>query len=99
MGLTYMFVHCAMYSCDVDFILSLFYNNISSDVPLKFSGCSIGDLRNFIYDSYPDCLLNVPTSSQILSPAVCGNKLIESEEQCDCGEPQVTRQIISVYLH
>ncbi|CAI9564362.1 unnamed protein product [Staurois parvus] len=64
----------------------IMYPSVSSDVPLKFSDCSIGDLRNFIYDSYPDCLLNVPISSQILSPAVCSNKFTESGEQCDCGE-------------
>ncbi|XP_077327697.1 zinc metalloproteinase-disintegrin-like batroxstatin-2 [Lithobates pipiens] len=75
-------------SCTCGANTCIMFPSVSSDVPLKFSGCSIVDLRNFIYDSYPDCLLNMPTSSQILSPAVCGNKFIESEEQCDCGEPQ-----------
>ncbi|XP_073479701.1 zinc metalloproteinase-disintegrin-like crotastatin [Aquarana catesbeiana] len=76
-------------SCTCGANTCIMFPSVSSNVPLKFSGCSIVDLRNFIYDSYPDCLLNAPTSSQILSPAVCGNKFIESEEQCDCGEPQV----------
>ncbi|KAM5171856.1 zinc metalloproteinase-disintegrin-like VLAIP-B [Mantella aurantiaca] len=66
----------------------IMFPSVSSDFPLKFSGCSTRDLRNFIYNSYPNCLLNVPAISEILSPAICGNKFVENGEECDCGEPQ-----------
>ncbi|XP_075202359.1 zinc metalloproteinase-disintegrin-like MTP4 isoform X3 [Anomaloglossus baeobatrachus] len=56
--------------------------------PSAFSSCSTTDLRTFIYNYFPDCLLNIPHTSQLLTPPVCGNKFIESGEQCDCGEPQ-----------
>ncbi|XP_069799866.1 zinc metalloproteinase-disintegrin-like 4a [Dendropsophus ebraccatus] len=61
---------------------------IGSEAPLKFSSCSINDMKTFIYDNYPVCMLNVPQISQLLAPPVCGNKFTESGEQCDCGEPQ-----------
>ncbi|XP_056427261.1 zinc metalloproteinase-disintegrin-like crotastatin isoform X2 [Hyla sarda] len=61
---------------------------LSSQIPLVFSSCSISDMKSFIYNNYPDCLLNVPQASQLLAPPICGNKFIESGEQCDCGEPQ-----------
>ncbi|XP_075714816.1 zinc metalloproteinase-disintegrin-like 4a isoform X2 [Rhinoderma darwinii] len=56
--------------------------------PLMFSSCSVGDLKRFIYNNFPDCMLNVPQASQLLSPPLCGNKFVESGEECDCGEPQ-----------
>ncbi|XP_069622755.1 disintegrin and metalloproteinase domain-containing protein 28-like isoform X1 [Ranitomeya imitator] len=56
--------------------------------PIAFTSCSIEDMRNFIYSYFPDCLLNIPQTSQVLTPPVCGNKFIENGEQCDCGEPQ-----------
>ncbi|XP_069622757.1 disintegrin and metalloproteinase domain-containing protein 28-like isoform X3 [Ranitomeya imitator] len=57
--------------------------------PIAFTSCSIEDMRNFIYSYFPDCLLNIPQTSQVLTPPVCGNKFIENGEQCDCGEPQI----------
>ncbi|KAM3924698.1 zinc metalloproteinase-disintegrin-like 4a [Leptodactylus fuscus] len=61
---------------------------LSFEAPLVFSGCSINDMRTFFYNNFPDCLLNVPQASQLMTPPVCGNKFIESGEQCDCGQPQ-----------
>ncbi|XP_069618539.1 zinc metalloproteinase-disintegrin-like berythractivase [Ranitomeya imitator] len=61
---------------------------LSYPPPLAFSSCSTSDMRSFIYTYFPDCLLNIPQTSQVLTPPVCGNKFIENGEQCDCGEPQ-----------
>ncbi|KAG9469133.1 hypothetical protein GDO78_021167, partial [Eleutherodactylus coqui] len=61
---------------------------LSNVLPLMFSSCSIKDFKSFIYTNFPTCLLNAPKASELLNPPVCGNKFIEGEEQCDCGEPQ-----------
>ncbi|XP_073445042.1 zinc metalloproteinase-disintegrin-like 4a [Dendrobates tinctorius] len=53
-----------------------------------FSSCSIADLRSFIYTYLPGCMSNMPQTSQLLTPPVCGNKFTESGEQCDCGDPK-----------
>ncbi|XP_066445528.1 zinc metalloproteinase-disintegrin-like MTP4 [Eleutherodactylus coqui] len=61
---------------------------LSNVLPRKFSTCSIKDFKIFIYTNYLTCLINAPQTSELLNPPVCGNKFIEGEEQCDCGEPQ-----------
>ncbi|XP_068128431.1 zinc metalloproteinase-disintegrin-like VAP1 isoform X2 [Hyperolius riggenbachi] len=75
-------------SCSCGDISCIMFPSASFPFALKFTDCSKNDLKNFIYNRYPDCLLSIPASSQILSPAVCGNRFTESGEQCDCGEPQ-----------
>ena len=34
-------------------------------------------------------LADVADSSSLLGPAVCGNQILESTEECDCGTPDV----------
>ncbi|KAG8141321.1 hypothetical protein E2320_006954 [Naja naja] len=35
----------------------------------------------------PQCILNKPLSTDIVSPAICGNYFVEEGEECDCGSP------------
>ncbi|XP_073510846.1 zinc metalloproteinase-disintegrin-like 4a [Phyllobates terribilis] len=70
---------------DVECVMSA---GFSSSEYYTFSSCSIANLKNFIYTYLPNCMSNMPQTSQILTPPVCGNKFTESGEQCDCGEPQ-----------
>ncbi|XP_077118961.1 disintegrin and metalloproteinase domain-containing protein 28-like isoform X2 [Ranitomeya variabilis] len=63
-------------------------SGFSSSESYDFSSCSIADLRSFIYTYLPGCMSNMPQTSQLLTPPVCGNKFTESGEQCDCGDPK-----------
>ncbi|XP_018421287.1 PREDICTED: zinc metalloproteinase-disintegrin-like batroxstatin-2 [Nanorana parkeri] len=66
---------------------------ISNDIPLLFSCCSISDMSRFIYDKYPDCMLDIPVLTEILTPPICGNRFTEIGEECDCGEPEICTDV------
>ncbi|XP_065200094.1 disintegrin and metalloproteinase domain-containing protein 11 isoform X3 [Planococcus citri] len=52
--------------------------------PYKFSECSLDDYIAGFRDSRSMCLLNKP--NEVTSPHQhCGNKIIEENEDCDCG--------------
>lgn len=51
--------------------------------PQTFSSCSLNQLNATIQQGNAVCLLNKPT--QVVTPPVCGNSLLEKGEQCDCG--------------
>ncbi|XP_029459931.1 disintegrin and metalloproteinase domain-containing protein 9-like, partial [Rhinatrema bivittatum] len=48
-----------------------------------FSDCSINTYTQQITDERADCLLNIPSPDIALN--LCGNKLLDGEEECDCG--------------
>ncbi|KAM4036231.1 zinc metalloproteinase-disintegrin-like VAP1 [Anomaloglossus baeobatrachus] len=62
--------------------------SLSSNTPFLFSSCSLTTFQEFIYDKMPQCIRDVPSKQNILSPAVCGNKFTEVGEDCDCGTVQ-----------
>uniref|UniRef100_A0A182P8W8 Disintegrin and metalloproteinase domain-containing protein 12 n=1 Tax=Anopheles epiroticus TaxID=199890 RepID=A0A182P8W8_9DIPT len=55
----------------------------STDVPSRWSECSVEDLRESVKRGLGACLRNKP--ARLLVRAVCGNGLLEPGEQCDCG--------------
>ncbi|KAM5171857.1 zinc metalloproteinase-disintegrin-like 4a [Mantella aurantiaca] len=57
----------------------------SHDTPYTFSPCSHQSFQNFIERGRPLCLKNKPQKDDIQNEPVCGNKFIESGEDCDCG--------------
>ncbi|KAM3830892.1 zinc metalloproteinase-disintegrin-like daborhagin-K [Vipera latastei] len=60
-----------------------------SDQPSKdFSNCSQTQYRRFLTQRNPECILNQPLRTDIVSPPVCGNELLEKGEECDCGSPE-----------
>ncbi|XP_018616780.1 disintegrin and metalloproteinase domain-containing protein 9 isoform X2 [Scleropages formosus] len=51
-----------------------------------FSQCSGNDFESLILQGGGICLNNMPTN--VISLPSCGNGIVESGEQCDCGTPQ-----------
>uniref|UniRef100_A0A8C3XHY7 ADAM metallopeptidase domain 32 n=1 Tax=Cyanoderma ruficeps TaxID=181631 RepID=A0A8C3XHY7_9PASS len=52
-----------------------------------FSNCSIRDFETFLKQGRGACLFGSPRLSR-RSRAVCGNRVVEPGEQCDCGTAQ-----------
>uniref|UniRef100_A0A8C4YQY5 ADAM metallopeptidase domain 18 n=1 Tax=Gopherus evgoodei TaxID=1825980 RepID=A0A8C4YQY5_9SAUR len=50
-----------------------------------FSNCSIEDFQSFIANGEGECLLNKPYLNASYRAPVCGNKIVEEGEDCDCG--------------
>ena len=52
--------------------------------PEKFSQCSIDQMNSSLVKGSEICLRNIPkVLDQYLS--VCGNGILENNEECDCG--------------
>lgn len=54
----------------------------------KFSDCSDNAFERLIQGGGGACLRNIPAQDSIISVPRCGNGILESGEECDCGTPQ-----------
>nr|QBF53418.1 metalloproteinase of class P-III MPIII-5 [Vipera ammodytes ammodytes] len=61
---------------------------LSCEASIRFSNCSQEEHRKYLINKMPQCILNKPLKTDIVSPAVCGNYLVELGEDCDCGSPR-----------
>eukprot|EP00075_Anas_platyrhynchos_P010150 XP_027299403.1 disintegrin and metalloproteinase domain-containing protein 2 [Anas platyrhynchos] len=57
-----------------------------------FSSCSIRDFQHFLATGEGQCLLNRPTMDVSYKAPVCGNKVVEPGEACDCGSAEECRR-------
>uniref|UniRef100_R4G2D3 SVMP-Aca-4 n=1 Tax=Acanthophis wellsi TaxID=239747 RepID=R4G2D3_9SAUR len=60
---------------------------ISNEPLSEFSNCSIQKYQRYLLRVRPQCILNKPLSTDIVTPPVCGNYFVERGEECDCGSP------------
>ncbi|XP_030343376.1 disintegrin and metalloproteinase domain-containing protein 9-like [Strigops habroptila] len=54
----------------------------------NFSTCSADDFENLILNGGGNCLRNPPKTSNVYKEPVCGNNVVDSNEECDCGKPE-----------
>nr|XP_009668869.1 PREDICTED: disintegrin and metalloproteinase domain-containing protein 9-like [Struthio camelus australis] len=54
----------------------------------NFSSCSADDFENLILNGGGNCLRNPPKANSVYKEPVCGNNVVDSNEECDCGKPQ-----------
>ncbi|NWZ09937.1 ADAM9 protein, partial [Agelaius phoeniceus] len=54
----------------------------------NFSTCSADDFEAFILSGGGNCLRNPPKTSNVYKEPVCGNNVVDKNEECDCGKPQ-----------
>ncbi|XP_045142852.1 ADAM DEC1 isoform X2 [Echinops telfairi] len=61
---------------------------LSSKFPKDFSTTSRTRFQRYLLSQKPKCILKAPISKNIITMPVCGNKLLEVGEDCDCGSPK-----------
>ncbi|XP_044541362.1 disintegrin and metalloproteinase domain-containing protein 1a-like, partial [Gracilinanus agilis] len=50
-----------------------------------FSNCSLEFLYKFVLDESTGCLYQAPVPTEIFRVPICGNGILDREEECDCG--------------
>lgn len=69
--------------------------SLISDVPSKvFSSCSIDEFKHTTSQPKLECLQNqtVPKVFPQEEQSICGNGVLEPNEQCDCGATEVSEK-------
>ncbi|XP_006864505.1 PREDICTED: ADAM DEC1 [Chrysochloris asiatica] len=61
---------------------------LSSKFPKDFSTICRSHFQSYLLSQKPKCILQAPTSKNIITTPMCGNKLLEVGEDCDCGSPK-----------
>ncbi|XP_035888584.1 disintegrin and metalloproteinase domain-containing protein 28 isoform X5 [Phyllostomus discolor] len=73
------------YLCQCPEKICVMEEALSIDTPTDFSSCSRVSFAQFSEGKLSDCLFNAPLPADVLSTPLCGNQLVEAEEDCDCG--------------
>ncbi|KAM4039315.1 disintegrin and metalloproteinase domain-containing protein 9-like isoform 2-T2 [Anomaloglossus baeobatrachus] len=57
-----------------------------------FSSCSLEEFQYFIIKTGAPCLLTHPNMQPLGNPSLCGNKVLDEWEACDCGTEEECRR-------
>ncbi|KAM5306638.1 disintegrin and metalloproteinase domain-containing protein 28 isoform 2-T2 [Glossophaga mutica] len=79
------------YLCQCPEKICVMEEALSVDTPTDFSSCSRVSFAQFFEDKLSDCLFNAPLPADIISTPLCGNQLVEEEEDCDCGTSEIKK--------
>ncbi|KAJ6669030.1 hypothetical protein lerEdw1_007839 [Lerista edwardsae] len=63
-------------------------NLVLSSGSKNFSTCSSSDFEHLILRGGGACLRNAPKPSDVYTEPVCGNNIVDTNEECDCGTPK-----------
>ncbi len=78
-------------NCPENFIMSSSGSNLANP---KFSSCSVDEmttqLRKTLANPRSNCLVDKPEDEDKDDFSVCGNGVVEGEEECDCGLSYLT---------
>ncbi|XP_032819085.2 disintegrin and metalloproteinase domain-containing protein 9-like [Petromyzon marinus] len=76
-------------SCSCPKSSCIMVGSLPSPVPTNFSSCSTDDFEDLVVQRKGGkCLLNVPKADEAFRPPVCGDKMLDAGEECDCGSPE-----------
>ena len=76
-------------TCRCDFQWCVMARTINlKDPPQTWSSCSVAAFSR-VSDNLARCLHNIPHPDDILGAPVCGDGIVQGDEVCDCGSPQV----------
>ncbi|XP_028651068.2 disintegrin and metalloproteinase domain-containing protein 9 [Erpetoichthys calabaricus] len=75
-------------SCYGNFIMTPYATNSK-----VFSNCSEDFFQTLIMNGGGQCLKNIPPPSEVYTAPSCGNNILESGEECDCGTPQECQNV------
>lgn len=56
------------------------------------------DLETFLQNYDVRCLLNAPNEEDLFGGPVCGNAIVETGEECDCGTLKVKSNHVSNHV-
>ncbi|XP_056427486.1 disintegrin and metalloproteinase domain-containing protein 9-like isoform X2 [Hyla sarda] len=70
---------CPAFPCIMDVSMTLASNSKT------FSNCSLKEFRNFIIKTGATCLLTHLNTKSLLDTSLCGNRILDNMESCDCG--------------
>ncbi|NXI90658.1 ADA32 protein, partial [Psophia crepitans] len=78
--------HCAGATCIMQ------PSSVYSAGVKTFSSCSVRDFQRFLAAGKGQCLLSRPPLDAAYRAPVCGNKVVELGEACDCGSAEECRR-------